>query len=249
MLKRWLILISIIVFLVLVSYFGLRYLFVPQARSVSLEYIVNIWPKEGENPKNVTVYLPFPHHEGKPVEKVFEAMNRYYSDYYLSDYPDSKVELVSTKYGKMLKVYLPELGEGVGLIADPLDPEYGPSFREPISLSPPSTRYVLQPRFEVRKKNHNQVSHSWIYLDYEDATGIILRSQYIVKSRAQMPIGGFFGSHPSGSNFWTYIGTDDPPRDPQEGRLYSRPAEIEINEKGWIKIPVFEAGDYPEEVK
>ncbi len=245
MAKRWALAIFVVflaaLILILLCYAGLNYLFNPRERSVSLEYVVGIRPKRGEIPKNVTIYLPFPRYKGKPVEKVFEAMEHQHEKYLDEEPEGMNLELVETKYGKMLKVFIPTLERGWGGYADPLDPKYGPCFKESASLPPPSTRYLLSPRFEVTtNKEGDQISHTWIYLGYKEATGIVLRSQYIVKHRAQSRIGGFFGQHPAGGDFFAFIGSDKLP-DWRE-QPYTMPVPLEINEKGWVKIPVAEAG-------
>ncbi len=245
MAKRWALAIFVVflaaLILTLLCYAGLNHLFNPRERSVSLEYIVNISPKEGEIPKDVAVYLPFPHYEGKPIKEVFKAMEHEFNEFVKDDYPEATIELVSTKYGRMVKIEIRELKRGISFGADPLDPKYGPAFKEPASLPPPSTRYLLNPRFEVTtNREGDQISHTWVYLDYKEATGIILGSQYTVKHRSQSRIGGFFGQHPAGGDFFTFIGSDKLP-DWRE-QPFDRPVFLEISEKGWIKTPVAEAG-------
>ncbi|MDI6892950.1 MAG: hypothetical protein QMD08_08240 [Actinomycetota bacterium] len=245
MAKRWALAIFVVFLAVLILTLlccaGLKYLFKPRERSVSLEYIVNINPKEGEIPKDVALYLPFPYYEGKPIEKVFAAMEHEFNEFVRDNYPEATIKLVSTKYGKMVKIEIQELRMGISFGADPLDPQYGPCFRESASLSPPSTRYLLKPRFEVAtNKEGDQVSHTWIYLNYREAAGIVLRSQYTVKHRSQSRIGGFFGWHPSGGDFFAFIGSEKLP-DWRE-QPFTIPVAVEINKKGWVKIPVAEAG-------
>ncbi len=207
-------------------------LFTPKQRDISLEYIVNISPKEGETPKNLTVYLPFPHHEGEPVERVLETMKELDEKYPKEQAGD--IQLVDTKHGKMLKLFFPVLENGWG-------GNGCAGFDEPYRNNPPplESKYPLEPRFEVTTNELGEpISHSWIYLDYEGGTGIALASRYWIRDRWKMPISW----HVSGRDFWVFPGTDNPPEETVQGRNIGRtgnPVEVEINGNGWIKIPVF----------
>ena len=188
-------------------------------RNVTLRYSISIIPKEGETLENVTVYLPFPAYKNRSIQKIFNEIETDYKKYRKDEFPGAKFNLVSADYGKMLKVEIPKLHKGFpiygryALINTAFDRLY------------PQDKYVLS-TMEQKVNNGEEKSYVHIYSDFEDGTGFILRSIYDVDysdwSLAQAGGGGI-----------TLIGIDKVPED------YSlQPYSIEINQKGWLKLPV-----------
>lgn len=203
-------------------------------RTVMFDYSFGIGPKEGENPKNVMVYLPFPHHEGKPFTKILKALKKRYNEYERESIPGVTLDLVETKYGIMLKIHIPLLKVGFGI-------DVHSSLRESISLPPPSTRYLLNPRVNVRKVTYHQadqgpikglMSDTYAFVSYQDGTGLSLGADYEVVDRTPPPF-PFIWMHRSGGNYSASV--NQKPFQETYQRQY-------INEKGWIKLPVYEIG-------
>ncbi|MDI6892745.1 MAG: hypothetical protein QMD08_07180 [Actinomycetota bacterium] len=190
-------------------------------RDVTLEYSIAIIPKEGEIPKNVTVYLPFPVKNGKPCKKIFTAMKELYQSQIADDFPDVTFELISTKYGKMLKIHIPALTRGIGVHGE------ATAINTVFNKVYPQDKYILS-TMERKVENGEKKSYVHIYSEFENGTGFILRSLYDVTY-------GDWGFTQAGGGGITLIGTDKEPPD----YIYGQPYSVEINRKGWIKLPIW----------
>lgn len=209
---------SVLIFLILVLSVVFTY------RKVSVEYVFNIKPKEGETLKEVTVYLPFPSYRGKPMRKIFDDVKK---DYEVIEKfsPGVKWELIDTKHGPMLKVYIPELNESFGV-------DSWTTLSGIFLKTPPQDKFLLSPRENVISTHKSSFGdyrnfYTYIYSDYREGSGFILRIDYHILHKLSL-LPSQAGSGSGGS----CVGTRELPK---EWRY-----EIEINEKGWIKLPVIE---------
>lgn len=201
-------------------------------RSMTMEYIVGISPKEGETPKDVTVYLPFPIYKGKPASDVFDEIKKDFEEYDKKDFPGMTLKIERTQYGPMLKAYIPKLERGYGI---------GVRITKPISVFSrvsPTRNYTLEPRFaigdpfevvdgihiwEVRK------GYSKTFLDYKGGTGIIFGQKFEVSSTTH-----YFISLYSGATKRYIVGLDEFPKGE------AKKIATEISKKGWIDVPIIE---------
>jgi len=207
-------------------------------RGTTIQYIVNIYPKEGEELKNVTVYLPFPVYKGKVADEVFEKIKNEYDIYRSDDVPDVKFDAIETNDGQMLKVEIPELKNGFGM---------SPKIHKTLSIfssEDPGKEYTLSPIFDLKEPkkrvkesgytNNIGTGKTKLFIDYEGGTGIIFGLRYEVRTRSH-----FWISLYSASDAMYLVGIDDvPDRDIGFG-----PYRLEINEKGWMEVPFIEIYD------
>ena len=209
-----------------------------ELRGTNIEYIVNIYPKEGEELKNVTVYLPFPMYKGKAAGEVFEGIKNEYVEFRLDKFSGVKFNITETTDGPMLKVEIPELKNGFGAT---------PDIHKTLSIfssEDPGKEYVLSPVFEltepqkrVKESGHTNIIRTGktkLFIDYEGGTGIIFGLRYEVRTRSHLWISLY-----SASDAMYLVGIDDvPDRDIGFG-----PYRLEINEKGWMEAPFIEIYD------
>jgi len=205
-------------------------------KSMDLEYIAGVAPKENETLENVTVYLPFPLYKGEPAIEIFEEIKRDFEEYDKRDFPGMTLKIADTKYGPMLKVYIPKLDKGYGI---------GAHLTKPISIFSrvePTRDYVLESRFKMGESpevvendkihdRHIKKGYSRIFLDYKGGTGIIFRQKFEVSSTTHYFISLYAGA------FKGYIvGLDELPRGAKTAFVIS----TEVSEKGWIEVPIIE---------
>jgi len=209
-----------------------------ELRGTTIEYTVNIYPKEGEELKNVTVYLPFPVYKGKIANEIFEGIKNEYDEFRLDKFSGVKVDIVKTSNGPMLKVEIPELKNGFGAT---------PNIHKTLSIfssEDPGKEYVLSPIFDLTEPqkrvkengytNNIRTGKTKLFIDYEGGTGIIFGLRYEVRTRSH-----FWISLYSASDTMYLVGIDDvPDRDIGFG-----PYRLEINEKGWMEVPFIEIYD------
>jgi len=203
-------------------------------RSMTMEYIVGISPKEGETLKDVTVYLPFPIYKGKPALIIFNEIKKDYEEYDKRDFPGMTLKIEKTQYGPMLKAYIPRLEKGYGI---------GVRITKPISVFSrvsPIRDYVLEPQFEMGKPFEvADGMHIWkvrkgyskIFLDYKEGTGIIFGQKFEVSSTTH-----YFISLYSGATKRYIVGLDELPK----GEKTTAKISAEISKKGWIEVPIIE---------
>lgn len=201
-------------------------------RRMYLQYSVTIWPKSGENPTDVTVMLPFPMEKGEPVEELLDNIRTGYERYRTP--PGVTFSIVSTQYGKMLKVKIPELRGGLGF---GISEREGLQFISLFNNQRPQDRYPLSGLKKTGKKRVKidqftsatlDVYKTHVYISYQDGTGIVLRNMY----GAEYLEPGYpeFGGSTGGVFF---VGTSEYP-------FYEKPRapyEIQLEKKGWISLP------------
>jgi len=209
-----------------------------ELRGTTIEYTVNILPKESEQVKNVMVYLPFPTYGDKSAMEILEGIKNEYNKYDSDDVPDVLFNIVETADGPMLKVEIPELKNGLGT---------SPDIHKTLSIfssEDPGKEYPLSPVFNLTKPekrvkesgytNNIRTGKTKLFIDYEGGTGIIFGLRYEVRTRSH-----FWISLYSASDTMYLVGIDEvPDRDIGFG-----PYRLEINEKGWMEVPFIEIYD------
>jgi hypothetical protein len=200
---------------------------------VSFTYNFAISPPKGEVLRNVTVYLPFPASNGKPIWGIYRGLKRDYAKYRAMDYPDAELGLIKTKHGSLLKVYIPVIDQrGYGL-----DGAFG--FEEPYSQDSMGPRFPLNPRLVPRKLadyRNGYLCDSYIYAKFQGARALGYALDY--KVRAEKPSILPLDYVPQDS-YSAYLGWFQPPR--HAGSLVKY-----IKMQGWNKIPLSDIG-YREE--
>ena len=205
-------------------------------RHVYLNYFFAVEPLEDKQIDDLTLYLPFPNHNGKAIKKAFIDIKQNHEKYH-SKQDHADLSIVKTKQGEMLGVYLASLKRGMGSSL-----EIGISKKMPISeyylwqksgnhLHP----YLYNPRFEIKKKGKQRYAHTMIYSRCQGNTKFRLTIRYDISDRAPSPFPYIFG-HEWGGDFIAFFGIKEPPN-PIPG---SAGVPIEIKEYGWKKIPVAE---------
>jgi hypothetical protein len=206
-------------------------------RQVNFRYLINIEAKPGERPVDVTVMIPFPVHDGQPVEQVLQDLRDYYARYGKDDTPDVAFSIKKTPYGKMLRIHIPRLG-GVGLVADR-------SINSLFTNRPERDRYPLSGLNLIKTKRVNpsddlpyylRIYDAHVYVSYKNATGIIYRNRY--GTDHQEPGYPTFGG--TGGGGVIKIGTD-------EYVLGNALYEVSLDKQGWIKLPACGTGGYIDE--
>ncbi len=200
-------------------------------RHVTLDYSIGISPKEGETLRNVTVYVPFPVYKGRPIKGIYSNLKETYQKYMAGDFPDATAILVNTEHGKMLKIHIPKLDKPFGVgggceLTDWTFEKTLPQYKYQFSTS------------EKETVDDKTMQYVFINSDYEEGSRYLFSGKLDVNywegSLAMfLPINI---EHARGG--WaTLIGAkfDDLPHDFDWGTPYY---EIEINEKGWIRLPV-----------
>jgi len=209
-----------------------------ELRGTTIEYTVNIYPKEGEELKNVTAYLPFPVYKDEPYMEILTEIKDMYNEYDTEDFSGTTFNILETSDGPMLKVEIPELKNGFGMI---------PDIHKTLSIfssEDPGKEYVLSPVFDLTEPqkrvkesgytNNIRTGKTKLFIDYEGGTGIIFGLRYEVRTRSHLWISLY-----SASNTMYLVGIDDvPDRDIGFG-----PYRLEINEKGWMEVPFIEIYD------
>lgn len=196
---------------------------------VSFSYSFAISPKKGDVLKDVTVYLPFPSNDGKPVVKIYESLMRDYKKYWAQDYPDAKTSLVKTKHGPMLKVSVPEIDErGFGLGG-------GYGFEEPFSKEPVAPRFPINPRLNSRKLDGYETGHlcdSYIYATFDNANDMGLALDYGISARSPslLPL-----DYVPEDNYYAHVGWDSIPGNSEVLVKY-------FPSNGWMRIPLADLG-------
>lgn len=205
-------------------------------RRVYLNYGFHVDPLESEEVRNLVIYLPFPHYQGKPFGKGLRDLLRNDRLYHKSEEP-ATYSIVRTKEGSMLRVFVPRMKRGVGA-----------GFEVGVSKEMPASEYYLwqnsgnhlhpflyKPRFETRMKGKQGYAHTMIYCEGKGGNGVRLEMRYDISDRAPSPFPFIFGQA-WGGDFLAFFGIEQPP-DPIPG---SAGVPIEIREFGWKKIPVAE---------
>jgi len=186
-------------------------------RNVRLVYIVHLLPKEGEVLRDVTLYLPFPAEDGKLVENVFQRMEAEYKEYVKDEIPNVTFKPIKTAYGEMVKIHIP-------LLRKELDVGGELNFIEPPFRKHSQDRFVLNPKL----KRDSGKNFTYIYAKYRGGSGFTLGLRYDVSYNETFLI-------QAGAEKITLVGVEKPPE-----RLGFGPVPIEINEQGWIKLPILD---------
>lgn len=196
---------------------------------VSFTYSFAISPKKGEVLKDVTVYLPFPVHNGRPMTKIYESLVKDYKKYWADEFPDARTTLINTKHGPMLKVRISKIdSRGFGL-------EAGYSFEERYSKEPIAPRFLLNPRLNPRKLagfKTGYLSDSYVYADFKNAEQLGLALQYKIKIflPSLLPL-----DYLPEDGYESYLGWLEPPTKPGSLVKY-------FDNNGWIEVPVSDTG-------
>ncbi len=195
---------------------------------VSFTYSFAISPKKGEVLKNVTICLPFPTKNGKPMMEIFRSLQKHYKNYHLEDTPKLTLSIADTKYGAMLKVQVPELKQGVGL-------EGGLGFDEPSSNGSASPRFPIAPRLNPRGLKGYKAGHlcdSYIFTEFENARAIGLALTYDISSQSPsfLPL-----DYEPDDNYYSYIGWSVIPGGSEVLVKY-------FPDASWIKVPLADIG-------
>jgi hypothetical protein len=205
-------------------------------RHVYLKYSFFVEPLKDEQIKNFVLYLPFPNHGGRILQKAFKETEQRYVKY--GEGMDRATwDVVSTKYGPMLKLSASELKEGVGSgceigVRQKMEIKEYYLWQDTGNHRHP---YLYKPRFEIKMRGKQRYAHTMIYSEGEDGSGFSLEMRYDISDRAPSPFPFIFG-HEWGGDFLAFFGIEQPP-DPIPG---SAGVPIEITEFGWNKIPVAE---------
>lgn len=195
---------------------------------VSFTYSFAISPKKGEVLKNVTIYLPFPTKNGKPMMEIYRSLERHYEKYHLDDTPGLTLSMIDTKYGPMLKVQVAKLSQGVGL--------NGGYSLEGSSQTIMETKHnSLNPRANIHKLTLDRSEHQYdsrIFAEFENAKsfGLSLNYRITVLSPSLLPI-----DYVPEDKYEVFLGWEKPPE--QQGSLVKY-----FDKKGWIKVPVSDLG-------
>ena|GEM_PF-1366632 len=209
-----------------------------ELRGTTIEYTVNIYPKEGEELKNVTVYLPFPIYENEAYMEMYDKTVSFHNKYTLDYFPDVRFDILKTNNGPMLKIKIPDLKSGF---------DAGDRIHRTLSIfssEDPGKEYPLSPVFNLTKPekrvkesgytNNIRSGKTKLFIDYEGGTGIIFGLRYEVRTRSHLWISFY-----SASDTMYLVGIDEvPDRDIGFG-----PYRLEINEKGWMEVPFIEIYD------
>jgi len=209
-----------------------------ELRGTTIEYTVNIYPKEGEELKNVTVYLPFPVYKDKPYVELLNKVEDFHNKYTLDDFPNVKFDISKVDDNYMFKIEVPDLKNGFGT---------GDEVHKTLSIfssEDPGKEYPLSPVFDLTESkkrvkesgytNNIRTGKTKLFIDYEGGTGIIFGLRYEVRTRSHLWISLY-----SASDTMYLVGVDDvPDRDIGFG-----PYRLEINEKGWMEVPFIEIYD------
>lgn len=201
-------------------------------QSVSVGYDFSIFPKKkGEGLKNVTVYLPFPTKNGKPIMEIYRGIEKHYREYHLDDPPNAVISIADTKYGPMLKVQVPELKHGMGAGG-------GYNFDQPHSNEPVAPRFPLSPRLNCLKLPNSETGHlceSYIYVDFDSASynakelGLIVNYKITIFSPSLLPL-----DYVPQDNYGAFLGWEQPPETELLAKYYGS--------AGWIKVPLLDWG-------
>jgi hypothetical protein len=159
------------------------------------------------------------------------TLKKDYKLYRKEDFPDAKINIVSTRHGKMLKIFIPNLEKNFFLHAESVS---GASKKESIFISGnPRHRYCLNPRMQAEKTKYGSLSQTMIYTSGKGGSGFILGMRYDVSDRT--PTFPFIGTHPYGGDLICFVGTKKPSL-----QITAAPEEVIIDKFGWQKIPVSE---------
>ncbi|MBE0447771.1 MAG: hypothetical protein IBX64_06685 [Actinobacteria bacterium] len=198
-------------------------------QQVGLHYDFAISPKKGEVLKDVTVYLPFPAKDGKPMMEIYESLMRDYKEYRVKEYPTAKVSLIKTRYGTMLKVHVPEVDKrGFGL-------EGGYGFEEPFSRESIAPRFPITPRLNPRNLPGYKTGYlcdSYIYAEFDNAEemGVALTYEITSLSPSLLPL-----DYTPSDHYWAHLGWDRVPGNSEVLVKY-------YPSSGWQKVPLVDLG-------
>lgn len=205
-------------------------------RTIFLKYSFYVEPLGDQQFKDFVLYLPFPHHEGKPMRSVLDDIRRRYEKYH-SDQEQAKFTLVSTRYGRMLKVVVPEMKKGISAGSNL-------SIKERLKISEyylwqsrgnRRQPYLYRPRFETEKQQYGRHSQTMFYADGKGGSGFIFGMRYDISDRTPPPF-PYVWSHSFGGDLYSFFGVPDPPN-PIPG---SGGELITLKDFGWQKMPVCE---------
>ena len=195
-----------------------------RTQDVSFSYSFTVSPKKGEVLKDVTVYLPFPTKKGKPTQEIFDALMRDYEEYRVKEFPDSKISLVDTEHGMMLRVYVPELRKQ----SYHLGGGYG--YEEPYSEKQIAPHFMLSPRKNVRElpSGYGHIGDTYVYADFKGGEELGLALEYSIKimSSPLFPL-----DYVPEDGCITYLGFEEPPTQSGSRVKY-------VNRQGWSKMPL-----------
>ncbi|MDI6716413.1 MAG: hypothetical protein QME63_05670 [Actinomycetota bacterium] len=200
-----------------------------QAQYVNLSYSFAISPKKGEVLKDVTVYLPFPVKDGKPVIEIYSRLLKDYREYWNNNSPNLKLFPIKTRYGYMLKLFIPMIDKkGFGL-------EANYSFKELHSSKSAALRFQINPRLNARKLKGfetGNLCNSYIYTRFSGARELGLALTYEIKVQAPslLPL-----DYIPERNYYSYLGWDRVPGNSEFLVKY-------YPSKGWQKIPLVDLG-------
>ncbi|MHB8842253.1 MAG: hypothetical protein ACYC56_10815 [Candidatus Aquicultor sp.] len=190
---------------------------------VSFGYSFAISPKKGEVLKNVTVYLPFPTKNGKPMMEIYRSLERHYKNYHLDDTPNLALSIADTKYGPMLKVKVPELKQGVGLNG---------GYSQEGSLKKVSAYkdFYLNPSICTQKQLSDRFSYIFAGFKNAKELGLALEYKISILSPSLLPL-----DYVPEERYETYLGWEQPP--------VSRGSIVKYyNSVGWAKVPISDSG-------
>jgi len=195
---------------------------------VSFRYDFAISPKKDQVLKDVTVYLPFPTKDGKPIREIYESLMRDYNKYWADDHPNARVSLENTEYGTMLKISIPEVDQrGFGL-------EGGYGFEEAYTEEKIAPHYMLAPRKDVKRLSHliGYVADTYVYADFKggDELGLALEYDISILSPPLFPL-----DYVPEDGYTAYLGFDEPPIKPGNRVKY-------VKRKGWTKMKLADNG-------
>ncbi|MDI6821477.1 MAG: hypothetical protein QMD66_01140 [Actinomycetota bacterium] len=148
---------------------------------------------------------------------MFRRVEAYYDEYHKDRVPNVAFKPIHTAHGEMLKIYIPILKKGFAVVSRQ-------NFIELPLRKRPQDRFVLNPQL----KRDSGKKFTYIYAKYRGGSGFILGLRYDVGYNETFFIR-------AGAEKITLVGVEKPPE-----RLGFGPVRIEINKRGWIKLPILD---------
>lgn len=184
-------------------------------------YLV-VAPKENEEVKNVTLYVPFPREDSNLMPGLLKAVKEDYANSVRisgqQNVPDVRISSVKTKHGTMLKLVIPRLWNEVVLDAD---------YRwASVPIGRPDQEYPLKPL--------NKNDYTYVYSTKDGSGGLYLKLSYGADYKDYFPILAFHEVG-AGGTIWRLAG---PAKWSAEHKSYLND-QVAIEETGWTEVPVY----------
>jgi hypothetical protein len=211
-------------------------------RGNSITYTVRIDAKPGEKPSSVTIYLPFPRANDDLLPGLYREFIKETEQ--SAKYEGSIIEPVNTRYGKMLKIMIPEsVFARKSQIYSPgfhVDEKYGYGGLLPIGNSFEDEK--LQPIMSIDNQNKVKVIDETtrairkelpMYIDYENASGFLLSLKYSISIKDN-----YVPTYP-GENGRVWIVGNTLKTNDIGDLVTGEDNRLEITEKGWVRVPIW----------